>query len=198
MRKIGALILAAGDSSRLGQSKQLLQFRGQTLLQRIVDAASFADCSPVAVVVGADRDRIVAALGQANVFIIENETWQRGIGNSIRMGLRELLAAHPDLDALILLACDQPLVDAETIMGLKAKQTESQKAIVASSYAGTLGIPALFSRVYFDELFVLDDETGAKQVILSHKDDGAEYSFSDGAVDIDTPADYKKLMGRGD
>lgn len=194
METIGALILAAGNSSRLGRPKQLLEFRGQTLLRRMVDAAVKADCSPVAVVIGAERNRIREELAQTKQFVIENETWQRGIGNSIRAGLRALLEAHPNTGALILLACDQPLVDAAVIAGLKTQHAETRKPIVASSYAGTLGIPALFSRNYFDELFVLDDDAGAKQVILNHSTDVAEYSFPGGAIDIDTAADYEQLV----
>ena len=194
MEKIGAIILAAGGSSRLGEPKQLLRFRGQTLLRRMVDVATAGGCSPVAVVVGAERDRVLAELAETREFLVENETWQRGIGNSIRAGLRGLLGAYPNLDAVILLACDQPLVDAKTIAGLSATHTETKKPIVASSYAETLGIPALFARAYFDELFVLDDDTGAKQVIFNHRKDVEEYLFPEGAIDIDTAADYEQLV----
>jgi molybdenum cofactor cytidylyltransferase len=198
MEKIGALVLAAGNSSRLKQPKQLLQFRGQTLLRRIVDAAATAGCSPVGVVIGAERERALLELAETKNFLVENETWQRGIGNSIRAGLLELLAAYPDLEAVILLACDQPLVDAKTIGGLKAKHLETKKPIVAASYAGTVGIPALFSRNYFEELFVLNDDVGAKQVILKHSADVVEYPFPEGAIDIDTAADYEQLVRQFD
>ncbi len=194
MEKIGAIILAAGGSSRFGRAKQLLRFRGQTFLRRMIDVATAAGCSPVAVVVGADRDHILAELAETREFLIENEMWQRGIGNSIRAGLRGLLGAYPNLDAVILLACDQPLVDAKTIGDLAAIHTETKKPIVASSYAETLGVPALFARAYFDELFVLDEDSGAKQVILNHRKDVAEYAFPEGAIDIDTAADYEQLV----
>jgi molybdenum cofactor cytidylyltransferase len=194
MEKIGAIVLAAGGSSRLGQPKQLLQFHGQTLLRRMIDAATTANCSPVAVVVGAERDRILPELAATKEFLVENETWQRGIGNSIRAGLRGLLTAYPKAEAVILLACDQPLVDAAVIAGLRARHAETKKPIIASSYAGTLGIPALFNRNYFDELFVLDDDAGAKQVILNHTMDVAEYPFPGGAIDVDTAADYEQLV----
>ena len=198
MEKLGAIILAAGGSSRLGQPKQLLRFRNQTLLRRMIDAATTGGCSPVAVVVGAERDRILAELTETKEFLVENQTWQRGIGNSIRAGLRGLLAAYPNTKAIILLACDQPLVDASIVAGLRAKHVETKKPIVASSYAQTLGIPALFARNYFDDLFVLDDDTGAKQVILNHKNDVAEYPFPDGAIDIDTAVDYEQLVRQYD
>ena len=115
----------------------------------MVDVATAGGCFPVAVVVGADRDRVLAELAETREFLVENETWQRGIGNSIRAGLRGLLGAYPNLDAVILLACDQPLVDAKAIGGLAATHTETKKPIVASSYADTLGIPALFARCLF-------------------------------------------------
>ena len=160
----------------------------------MIDAATTGGCSPVAVVVGAERDRILAELAETKEFLVENQTWQRGIGNSIRAGLRGLLEASPDVEAVILLACDQPFVDANILSGLRAKRAETKKPIVASSYAQTLGIPALFARNYFDELFVLDDDAGAKQVILNHRNDVAEYPFPEGAIDIDTAADYEQLV----
>jgi molybdenum cofactor cytidylyltransferase len=198
MEKIAALILAAGSSSRLGQAKQLLQFRGESLLRRVVEAATGAGCSPIVVVLGADGERVAAELRETNIVPVEHENWQRGIGSSIRAGLRELLAAHPDLAAIVLLACDQPLVDAKTIVDLKETRAETKKPIVASRYAETLGIPALFARAYFDELFMLDDDAGAKELILTHREDVAEHPFPDGAIDIDTAADYERLVGRGD
>ncbi len=194
MEKIGAIILAAGNSARLGQAKQLLLFRGQTLLRRGIAAARGANCSPIAVVIGAERDRIVSELAGEKVLLVENPNWQRGIGNSIRTGLRESLAAYPNLDAVILLACDQPLVDRETIIGLKTKREETKKPIVASRYANTLGIPALFARGYFDELFALEDEAGAKRIIANHLEDVAEFPFPKGAIDIDTADDYERLV----
>lgn len=198
MQKIAALILAAGSSSRLGQPKQLLQFRGESLLRRVVGAATGAGCSPIVVVLGAEGERVAAELRETNVVPVEHENWRRGIGSSIRAGLRELLAAHPDLAAVVLLACDQPLVDAKTIVDLKETRAETKKPIVASRYAETLGIPALFARAYFDELLMLDDNAGAKELILTHRENVAEYFFADGAIDIDTAADYERLVGRGD
>ena len=196
MGEIGALILAAGGSSRFGEPKQLLQFRGKSLLRRVVEEATVAGCRPVAVVIGAEAAKVRAELVETKELLIENETWQRGIGNSIRAGLRGAVAAYPQTEAMILLSCDQPFVDAKVITGLSTRYAEMKKPIVASSYAGTLGIPALFARAYFDELFLLDDDTGAKQIILNHSGDVAEFPFPQGAIDIDTGDDYEKLLAR--
>jgi molybdenum cofactor cytidylyltransferase len=196
MEKIGAVILAAGSSSRMGQPKQLLRFRNQTLLRRTVEAARAGGCSPVAVVVGAERDRVLAELAETKQFLVENPTWQRGIGNSVRVGLRALLGAYPNTEAVILVACDQPFVEASTIADLRAKAVETKKPIVASSYAQTLGIPALFARNYFEALFALGDDVGAKKVIFDHTNDVAEYPFPQGRIDIDTGQDYDQLCRR--
>jgi molybdenum cofactor cytidylyltransferase len=164
------------------------------LLGRAITAAQEAGCSPIAVVVGAERERIAPEL--EGVFTIENPEWQRGMGSSIRAGLRECLRAFPHLEALILLACDQPFVSRETIIGLKTKREETKKPMVASAYANTLGIPALFHRIYFDELLTLDNEAGAKSFILAHRADVAEFPFAEGAIDIDTAANYQALCRR--
>ena len=197
MEKIGAIILAAGGSSRMGQPKQLLRFRNQTLLRRTIEAATAGGCSPVAVVVGSEPDRILAELAETKEFLVKNPRWERGIGNSIRAGLRGVIEAYPKTEAIILLACDQPFVDANAIAGLRAKATETKKPIVASSYAQTLGIPALFARNYFDALFALEDDAGAKKVILNHRNDVAEYPFPEGGIDIDTAEDYGRLCNDG-
>jgi CTP:molybdopterin cytidylyltransferase MocA len=91
------------------------------------------------------------------------------------------------------LASDQPFVDAQTISALTAMWTDSGKPIVASRYANTLGIPALFDRSCFEELLELPDDSGAKALIGSRPDDVASIEFEQGAIDIDTPADFERL-----
>ena len=193
MPNIGAVILAAGKSSRLGQPKQLLQFRGQTLVRRSVDAAREAGCSPIVVVVGSDKDKVARELKRTNAVIVENENWNDGMGTSIRSGVQRLIDVDPDLGAIALLVCDQPLVDSHTIEHLIALGEKTKKAIVASSYAGTLGVPALFDRSCAEELLALDDGSGAKPIIFSSHERVAEFPFSEGQIDIDMAADYEKL-----
>ena len=193
MPNICAVILAAGKSSRLGQPKQLLQFRGQTLVRRIVDAARGAGCSPIVVVIGSDKDKVARELERTNAVIVENVNWSDGIGTSIRSGVQRSLDVAPNVEAIVLLVCDQPLVDSHTIEQLIALGAKTKKAIVASSYAGTLGVPALFDRSCAEELLRLDDASGAKPIIFSNHDRVAEFPFPEGQIDIDMAADYEKL-----
>ena len=196
MQKIGAVILAAGESSRFGRPKQLVQFRGKSLVRRVVDAAKDANCSAIVVVLGSKREQIERELKETDAIVAENKDWRRGIGSSIRVGLESAVNQAPDIEAIVLLACDQPFLKTDTIECLIAMRGKTKKAIVASSYSETLGVPALFDRSCFQELLALDDETGAKAIILSNRERVAELLFPEGNIDIDTAADYKKLTAQ--
>jgi len=192
MQNTGAVILAAGGSLRLGRPKQLMQFRGKTLVRRIVGFARAAGCDPVAVVVGSDKEKVVAELRDSGAMIVENEHWRTGIGSSIRAGVQHLIDNEP-LAAIVLLVCDQPFVDAELIKQLLAHRAMSRKAIAASRYGDTVGVPALFDRSCFSELLAIDDEAGAKKIILQNRERVTEFVFPPGKIDIDTWSDYERL-----
>src|SRR5882762_1114517 len=193
MQKIGAVILAAGGSSRFGQPKQLLPFRGKTLIRTIIDAACEAGCSPVVAVIGSNGETIHPEVAHANVLEVRNTNWQRGIGSSIRSGVQALTDHAPDVQAILLLVCDQPAVNARVIEDLIATHATTKKAIVASSYADTVGVPALFDHSLFERLLSLRDEAGAKSIILQNPGRVAQFAFPEGAIDIDTWEDWEKL-----
>lgn len=190
MRSIGAVVLAAGGSSRFGRPKQLLKFEGKTLVRRAVKAAADALCEPVIVVVGEAGEAIREDLSGCSAVIVENLEWRRGLGTSIRCGLRKCVDS---IDAVALLTCDQPRVDGTIVTRLVAAYRKEGKPIVASSYANTLGVPALFDRSCFDALLSLPDDAGAKSLIEGRLDDVGSVPFPEGAVDIDTPEDFQRL-----
>lgn len=194
MQKIGAVILAAGSSSRIGQPKQLLSLRGKTLVRACIETASEADCSPVVVVTGSDREKVHLELADANVIEVRNTNWQRGIGSSIRSGVQALIDHTPDAEAILLMVCDQPAVNARFIERLIAARDETKKHIVASSYADTVGVPALFDRSLFKELLSLRDEAGAKSIILQKPERVSQLTFPEGAIDVDTWEDWEKAQ----
>jgi molybdenum cofactor cytidylyltransferase len=194
VQKIGAVILAAGASSRFGKPKQLIQYGGKSMVRRAIDVATKAGCLPIAVVVGSDSDDITRELQKANVAIVLNQRWKNGIGSSIRAGVQHVIDAVKDVDAITLLVCDQPFVDGRMLKQLIALRAKTRKPIVASSYAKTLGVPALFDRACFQELLALDDATGAKRVILANRRRVAEFSFPKGAIDIDTLEDWAAIQ----
>jgi molybdenum cofactor cytidylyltransferase len=195
--QIGAVILAAGGSSRFGRPKQLILLRGKSLIRHIIDAACEAGCSPVVIVVGSDDEKLHRELDRACIVRVQNKQWQRGIGSSIRCGIRQLMKSAPDVEASLLLVCDQPAVDARVIERLIALRETTGKSIVASSYANTLGVPALFTRSVFGELLSLEDEAGAKSIILRNPERVAQFQFPEGEIDVDTWSDWQKLNQGG-
>jgi molybdenum cofactor cytidylyltransferase len=213
---IAAVILAAGESSRLGQPKQLIQFRGKTLVRRMVDAASEAGCRPILVVVGNGKqaphvhaprslrsetrqhemevvDAISSELKKTGATIVANPNWKGGIGTSVRAGVQHLVDVAFGVEATLLLTCDQPCVDRAVIAGLITLRRETGKPIVAASYGGTLGVPVLFDRSLLPELLRLDGSAGAKSIILSNRDQVAEFPFPEGEIDIDTAEDWQRF-----
>lgn len=188
----GIMILAAGSSSRLGQPKQFLQFNGKTLLFHTAEQA-LKITDHVIVVSGAEPIDIEKQLN--SVVNINNENWEKGMGSSLRKGLKEMLLLHPGLDNCIVTVCDQPFIDSSVFQSLIDQQEASGKGIVASAYAAISGVPVLFTSGYFDDLLSLPDTGGAKMLISTYRHDAAEIPFEKGAIDIDTMEDYQKLTG---
>ena len=193
LMRVSAVVLAAGGSTRFGKPKQFALFQGETFIRRIVRAAIESDCAPVVVVAAEDSVHITSELTQFTVTIAMNPDWQRGLGSSIVVGIRHTMNLAPDLDAAILLTCDQPFVTAPVLAQLLQLRLTSGKPIIASAYAETIGIPALFDRTCFPDLLRLKGDSGAKGIILTRPQDVASFDFPSGEIDIDTPADYKKL-----
>uniref|UniRef100_UPI0037C05E33 nucleotidyltransferase family protein n=1 Tax=Daejeonella sp. TaxID=2805397 RepID=UPI0037C05E33 len=152
---IAVIILAAGRSARLGSPKQLLSYRGKTLLQHSIDTALESMASQILVVLGSKKDSIKKEIEQTQIFILENSSWESGMASSISCGITNLQIIAPETEAVILMVCDQPFVNAKLLNNLITKHKDSKQSIVASSYANTLGTPALFHKSLFVELLAL-------------------------------------------
>jgi molybdenum cofactor cytidylyltransferase len=147
----------------------------------------------VIVVLGAEVDGVALEIKDLPAQIAHNPDWERGLGTSIRKGMAELSGLELRAAAVVLMVCDQPFVTSAVIAALITAHTQTAKPIIASVYADTLGVPALFDRSYFPQLAVLPDARGAKQIISSHLGDVARVPFAQGAIDVDTAADYERL-----
>jgi len=190
---IAALILAAGASSRMGRPKQLLPFRGRSLLHRTVDAAREGGCRRVIVVLGAHAELVQAASDLLPAEFCINENWRQGLAESIRCGI-DLLRSHGERPrAALLMACDQPLVSAALVRRLFDAFDDAPGRMVACEYAGTVGVPALFESACFDRLTTLRGDNGAKSVLLADPGMLRRCPWPEGACDVNTLEDYARL-----
>lgn len=189
----GILILAAGNSSRLGEPKQLLDFKGKSLLRHVAEE-SLKITKSVVVVTGANSIEISKEINDLKLIITENRIWNEGMGSSIYIGFNQLLNSFPAIENCIVSVCDQPFIEASVFSELIQMQQDSQKGIIASKYADTVGTPVLFTKRYFTDLSKLTGQEGAKKLLQKFKDDIAEINFEKGAIDIDTQNDYQQLI----
>lgn len=187
---IAALLLAAGSSTRLGTPKQLLKYRGQSLLRHIAEIVLASSVGEMHVVVGFEAEQMKAELHGLDARLVDNANWHKGMASSIRTGISAL---QQSIDAVVILLCDQPLITTQLLDGIISAHATTGKPIVACEYGGTVGAPALFARSCFPELLQLEGDRGAKQVITQHLDQVAVVPFPGGSVDIDTVADYERL-----
>ncbi len=192
----GGILLAAGASTRLGQPKQLLPFRGGTLLGHAARTALAAGCAPLIVVLGFDAERMIHVLpDHPAIRVVRCANWEAGMGATLKAGWHDLLQSGADVSAGLICLCDQPGATAALFHDLIEAQRSSGHPVAASAYGETLGPPAVFGREISAEILALPDHTGAKAVILRHTALGAvaRVSFPAGLLDVDTPADLDRL-----
>lgn len=187
---IGAIVLAAGGSSRLGTPKQLVIFRGETLVRRAAKTALESVCDRVVVVIGNHAQQMRREIDDLPVAVVENENWQSGISSSIRAGLEQISSE----DGVVITLCDQPFMTAAILNELINTHRKTNRAVIASTYGATRGVPAFFARELFDELALLTNDEGARRIIALHPEKVATVEFPQGAIDIDTPEDHARLF----
>ena len=177
----------------MGTAKQVLQFEGQSLLRRAALAALGAKCRPVVVVTGAHAELCRRELAGLDVTEAFNAAWETGMASSVRAGIERVIGMYPDITAAVLLLCDQPHVASDMIATLIATHHATARPIIASAYAGSFGVPALFSRTLFAELTQLKGTSGAKEIIKRHASEAHFISFPECETDVDTPDDFARL-----
>jgi molybdenum cofactor cytidylyltransferase len=191
---VAAIVLAAGASRRLGQPKQLVVHCGETLLERAIRLANEAGAAPVIAVLGANFEIICALANFMNSIQAINDNWQKGISTSIHTGLETLNAVEPDAAGALILACDQPRLTADHLRALiETFIAQTEPTILASAYADTLGIPAIFPRSVFPDLHELRGDKGARSLLIHPQYPLIELPFIGGEVDIDQPEDLNQL-----
>lgn len=189
---MAALILAAGTANRMGQLKQVLSYRGGTLVQHAAQQALDADFHPVIVVIGAESEKVRTALAALPVEIAENPGWQLGMGSSIARGMRAVADAAPESAAVAILLADQPLVTSDHLRRMRALLSTDSTA-VAAEYGNSLGVPAILPRAMFSALLGLPPHAGAKLLLRDSVQTVIAFPLPEAAADIDTPEDYARI-----
>ena len=187
------IILAAGESSRLGSPKQLLPYAGSTLLQHSIDIACASAAESTVVIMGANADLIRSTINDSEIKVFVNNEWKEGMASTIRFGLNLITTMNPQTEVVIFMVADQPFTTAELLNQLlDAHRTHGSK-IVASKYEDSFGTPVLFHKTFFPELLQLKGDVGAKSVVRKHLNEVTFVPFPKGHIDIDTIDDYYKL-----
>lgn len=191
--RVAIILLAAGGSRRMGRPKQLLNWDGRTLLRRAAETALATSCRPVVAVLGASAAESARELAGLDVDTSENSNWPAGMGSTIKVGLRRATDLDPALDAVLLMLCDQPLITPADVALLLEARARTAAPIVATAYPDSPGVPAIFSRATFPDLFALDDAAGAKPLLVAAGDRVVTVSIPAALADVDTPEDFARL-----
>jgi molybdenum cofactor cytidylyltransferase len=187
---VTAIVLAAGGSTRMGTNKLLLQLAGEPIVRRTVREVCAVGFDDVAVVVGFERERVVAALDGLPARIIVNDGYAAGMGTSFRSAVSGL-----ESDAAMFTLADQPFVSMPDYRRVLDAYLEHRPAIVSVRYGEVMAPPHLFVRELFPELAQL--EHGARPILQRHKDRALVLRFPpELLMDIDTPEDYERATAR--
>lgn len=196
MTKIHALLIAAGESKRMGTPKQLVSWGGQTLIEHQIEILHKANMT-VAVVLGANAELILKIIQNLNVQIHYNDHWTKGMGASIACGANGIHANKNSYDGMLIALVDQPLISAAHFQTMRDTFEPGKKQIIVSqSKDGITGPPVLFDAIYLDDLMKLDGDAGAKPIIKKNSEHVVSIPSDGNLEDIDTPEAYQRMLKR--
>jgi molybdenum cofactor cytidylyltransferase len=191
---IAGIVLAAGQSSRLGRPKQLLPIHGEPLIRHTLRRVLASSLDQVILVVGHEADDVRTAVADLPVACVFNPDAAAGQSTSVRAGLAAL---SPEAEAAVFILGDQPGVDPNVIDTLIASWRESGAPVVVPRYEDRMGNPVLFDRRLFPELATLEGDSGARPVVRAYHDSGELHAVpvaGSAPPDVDTEADYAALI----
>jgi molybdenum cofactor cytidylyltransferase len=177
---LAAVILAAGESRRMGQPKALVEFRGRTFLERLLEATRHPRVGITRVVLGAGAEEIRAKLKLDPSIVVANPEWEKGQLSSIQAAIRSLPTGQSE--GMLLCPVDHPLVSADLVATLIAEFDSSGKQIVLPVYHGRRGHPVIFHSDLYEELSAAPIDIGARAVVWAHAAELLEVSSEEEAV----------------
>jgi molybdenum cofactor cytidylyltransferase len=187
------IILAAGESSRFGQPKQLLDWKGQPFVRAVAKTALESGLDPVVVVTGANGENVEATVQDLNVRVARNENWRSGQGSSIRKAV-QVLNAENNVGSAIFLLVDQPQVTKSILQALVEKHAEGLFSVVAPLVIDHRANPVLFDQATFPDLMELEGDVGGRAIFHKHPVEYLPWHDDRLLLDVDTPEQYQRLI----
>ncbi len=191
IEQIGGVVLAAGNSSRFGEPKQLLKWKGEALIRHVVSSAINAGLSPVGVVVGSNAGKVQAEIKDLPVRIVNNYNWMDGMSSSIKAGLTAL---GGEGGGVVFLQADQPQIPASLIKSLVEAHQVSLNPIIAPQVDGQRGNPVLFDVDTFRDLLTIEGDVGGRALFSHYPVQWVPWHEANILMDIDSPEDYTKFL----
>jgi molybdenum cofactor cytidylyltransferase len=192
---IAAVILSAGESSRMGRPKALLPIDGETFIEHIVAALKAAGCDSIVVVLGHNADILRREIAHLPVTILVNSDYRKGQLSSLQTAIRYLIT-EPQCSGILVHLVDHPFIDPGLVKLLVERFEASGKPIAVPRYQGRRGHPVIFARALFDELLSAPEDQGAKAVVNAHRQETLELETENDGItaDIDTPELYRQYV----
>ena len=191
---INAIILAAGESQRMGKPKPLLKFEDKTFLEQIISVLKLSDADRVTVVLGAEAETIKKSIDLSGTNVVINKDYQKGQLSSLIVAIKD---APDETEVILVCLVDNPFITREVVNEIISKFKETNKPIIVPVFNKERGHPTLFSKSLFNELLNAPEEQGARYVLYSNEEKILELETSESGIliGIDTPADYKFRFG---
>lgn len=193
MSRTAILILAAGQSKRLGEPKQLLPYKDTTLLSHVIEQVKPIRRADVFVVIGAHFSEVFQSIRGQKATIIKNNNWEEGMGSSLSKGIT-FIKKKDNYDRVLVTLSDLPLVTTEHYEELIALSESSRKRIILTEYDDVSGVPSIFDRSLFNELSLLIDDEGAKPVVKKYNKEVLKMTSKTPYFDVDTKDAYEELL----
>jgi molybdenum cofactor cytidylyltransferase len=193
------IILAAGESTRIRQTKQLLPLKNKYMIEWVLDAALDSALEQTILVLGHDHQKIIKALGSKTrhprLRVGVNHKYKRGQSGSLKFGFSEMTKKYP---SVMFMLGDQPMIDSETINLLLHNFWRSDQDICVPVYQGKRGNPTIFSRIFYKHFLNLKGDIGARDIIQTNPDRVLEVEVKNPLcfMDIDTEKDFEKLQSQ--
>ncbi len=192
MKGLAAIILAAGESKRMGLPKMLLDFAGKTMIERVIDNVICPEIENVIVVLGAYSEEIKKKLETQAITFCYNENYKEGMLTSVQCGIRSV---PPDTEAVLVFQGDQPFIKKSIIAELTKAWMLSEKGIIMPVYEGKRGHPLLIDKRYFGVIDTLDSSEGLRALAKLYPEDVLTVETAVPGIlrDFDTIEDYNEL-----